>query len=71
MLYVSLFRRNVWTKASVRVIGRACFMSLCFSGYSICHANLNDLVGSEMRHKGALMDEGEHGANDTATSTRR
>lgn len=42
----------------------------CCSGYSICQANLNDLVGSEMCHKGALMDEGEHGANDTTTSTR-
>lgn len=41
----------------------------CCSGYSICQANLNDLVGSEMCHKGALMDEGEHGANDTTTST--
>lgn len=48
----------------------ACFMSPRCSGYSICQENLNDLVGSEMCHKGALMDEGEHGANDTATSTR-
>lgn len=40
----------------------ACFMPPCCSGYSICQANLNDLVESEMRHKGALMDEGEHSA---------
>lgn len=40
----------------------ACFMSPCCTGYSICQANLNDLVGSEMCHKGALMDEGEHSA---------
>lgn len=45
-------------------------MSPRCSGYSICQANLNDLVGSEMCHKAALMDEGEHGANDTATSPR-
>lgn len=33
-------------------------------------ANPNDLVGSEMCHKGALMDEREHAANDAAASTR-
>lgn len=49
----------------------ACFVSQRRSGYSICRANQNDLVGSEMCHKAALMDEGEHGANDTAASTRR
>lgn len=43
----------------------ACFMSPHCSGYSICQANPNDLVGREMCHKAALMDEGEHGANDT------
>lgn len=54
----------------VRIItAPPCFMFVCRSGYSICQENLNDLVGSEMCHKGALMDEGEHGANDTATST--
>lgn len=31
--------------------------------------NLSDLVASEMCHEGALMDKGEHGANDTATAT--
>lgn len=32
--------------------------------------HLNDLVGSEMCHKGALMDEGEHGANDPTAAAR-
>lgn len=61
------------TKACVRAhhYAPACFTSLRCSGYSICQANLNDLVGSEMCHKGALMDEREHGANDTATSRRQ
>lgn len=40
----------------------SCFR--CCSGHSICQA---DLVGSEMCHKGALMDEAEHGANDAPT----
>lgn len=44
-------------------------MSPRCSGYSICQANLNDLVGSEMCHKAALMDEGEHGANDSYIPT--
>lgn len=52
------------TKAS----SRACLLYV--STLLGCQANLNDLVGSEMCHKAALMDEGEHGANDTATSPR-
>lgn len=40
----------------------SCFR--CCSGHSICQPQL---VGSEMCHKGALMDEAEHGANDAPT----
>lgn len=61
----------VYKSVSVRASLRVRSVSQRRSGYSICRANLNDLVGSEMCHKGALMDEGEHGANDTAASACR